>query len=183
MNPRRATIHDAQSTIHNAFTLVELLVVMFVISVLMSLLAPSLRSAMERGRRVRCMNNLKQIGTGLNMFANDHDGRLPTVEPVPTVPVGSPPWPTLSETLLPYLQNQTNVFRCPSDKDRFQSEGLSYESAYAFLGDMIDRPTIHKFTIDSPVAALAYDFDNVHTAAGGNLGKNILYADGHVKSY
>ena len=167
----------------DGFSLIELLVVMFVISVLASLLAPSVSSAMERGRRVRCVNNLREIGAGLNMYANDHEGKLPTVEPVPTVPVGSPPWPTLAETLLPYLQNQTNSFRCPSDKTRFPVEGLSYESAYAFLGDLIDRPTIHNFTIDSPVAALAYDFDNVHLPAGGPLGKNILYADGHVKSY
>ena len=166
-----------------AFTLVELLVVLFIISLLISLVLPTIGSAMERGRRVRCMNNLKNIGTGLNMYANDHDGKLPTVEPVPSIPVGSPPWPTLTDTLLPYLQNQTNIFKCPSDATRFPIEGLSYESAYAFLGDLIDRPTIHKYTIDSPVAALAYDFDNVHLAAGGNLGKNILYADGHVKSY
>jgi prepilin-type N-terminal cleavage/methylation domain-containing protein/prepilin-type processing-associated H-X9-DG protein len=178
----KSTLHASRFTLH-AFTIVELLVVMFVISILVSLFAPTLQSATERGRRIRCMNNLREIGTGLNMYANDHEGRLPTVEPVPSVPVGSPPWPTLAETLLPYLQNQTNSFRCPSDKSRFPVEGLSYESAYAFLGDLIDRPTIHKFTIDSPVAALAYDFDNVHLPAGGSLGKNILYADGHVKSY
>ncbi len=175
-------IHESRSTIH-AFTLVELLVVMFIISLLISLFMPTLRSAMERGRRVRCMNNLREIGVGFNMYANDHESKLPTVEPVPSVPVGSPPWPTLAETLLPYLQNQTNVFKCPSDATRFPVEGLSYESAYAFLGDLIDRPTIHNYTIDSPIAALAYDFDTPHLAAGGDLGKNILYADGHVKSY
>jgi prepilin-type N-terminal cleavage/methylation domain-containing protein/prepilin-type processing-associated H-X9-DG protein len=174
---------ELQNLREHSFTLIELLVVMFIISMLLSLIAPAMRGAMERGRRVRCMNNLKEIGAGLNMYANDHNGALPTVEPVPSIPVGTPAWPTLSETLLPYLQNQTNVFRCPSDLTRFPVEGLSYESAYAFLGDLIDRPTVFKFSIDSPVAALAYDFDNVHLAAGGNLGKNILYADGHVKSY
>ena len=183
MTPRSSPLHASRFTLHESFTLIELLVVMFIISLLISLFAPAVHSAMERGRRVRCVNNLREIGTGLNMYANDHEGKLPTVEPVPSVPIGSPAWPTLTETLLPYLQNQTNTFKCPSDYARFPVEGLSYESAYAFLGDMIDRPTIHKFTIDSPVAALAYDFDTPHLAAGGNLGKNILYADGHVKSY
>lgn len=178
-----ASIHDSRFTIHDAFTLVELLVVMFIISILVSLTLPSIGSAMERGRRAKCMNNLREIGTGFNMYANDHEGKLPTVEPVPSMPVGTPAWPTLAETLLPYLQNQTNSFKCPSDASRFGVEGLSYEASYAFLGDLIDRPTIHKFAIDSPVAALAYDFDNVHIPAGGSLGKNILYADGHVKSY
>jgi len=182
MTFRQSKIQNPKSKI-GGFTLVELLVVMFIISLLISLFAPALHSTMERGRRVRCMNNLREIGTGFNMYANDHSGQLPTVEPVPSIPVGTPPWPTLAETLLPYLQNQTNIFRCPSDSQRFAVEGLSYESAYAFLGDMIDRPTIHKYAIDSPVAALAYDFDNPHLAAGGSLGKNILYADGHVKSY
>lgn len=156
---------------------------MFIIGILASMMLPTIASTMERGRRIRCMNNLREIGTGLNMYANDHEGKLPTVEPVPSMPVGTPPWPTLTETLLSYLQNQTNVFRCPSDKTRFPTEGLSYECAYAFLGDLIDRPTVHNFTINSPTAALAYDFDGPHLTAGGQLGKNILYADGHVKSY
>jgi prepilin-type N-terminal cleavage/methylation domain-containing protein len=57
-----------------AFTLIELLVVVAIIGVLASLLLPALANAKTKGRSTGCINNLRQIGIGMQMYADDHDG-------------------------------------------------------------------------------------------------------------
>ncbi|OPZ29107.1 MAG: hypothetical protein BWZ02_01087 [Lentisphaerae bacterium ADurb.BinA184] len=59
------------------FTLIELLVVIAIIAILAALLLPALREARERGRRVVCLNNQRQVYLGAVTFADDHDGLLP----------------------------------------------------------------------------------------------------------
>jgi prepilin-type N-terminal cleavage/methylation domain-containing protein/prepilin-type processing-associated H-X9-DG protein len=60
-----------------AFTLIELLVVLAIITILAALLLPGLASAREKGRRTVCLSNARQIALGIQMYAQDHDGRIP----------------------------------------------------------------------------------------------------------
>jgi len=60
-----------------AFTLTELLVVVAVIAIVASLLLPAFSGAKERARRAQCANNLKQLGVGFQLYADDHGDQLP----------------------------------------------------------------------------------------------------------
>jgi prepilin-type N-terminal cleavage/methylation domain-containing protein len=59
------------------FTLIELLVVISIISILAGLMLPSLARAKAKGQRIACINNLKQIGLGFIMWADDNENKYP----------------------------------------------------------------------------------------------------------
>jgi prepilin-type N-terminal cleavage/methylation domain-containing protein len=59
------------------FTLIELLVVIAIIALLAAMLLPVLSRAKESGRRISCLNNLKQLSLAAQMFVNDNNGNYP----------------------------------------------------------------------------------------------------------
>ncbi len=60
-----------------AFTLIELLIVLAVISILAAILLPVFASARERGRRTSCASNMQQIELALTAYTQDNEGFFP----------------------------------------------------------------------------------------------------------
>jgi prepilin-type N-terminal cleavage/methylation domain-containing protein/prepilin-type processing-associated H-X9-DG protein len=105
------------------FTLIELLVVIAIIAILAAILFPVFARAREAARKASCLSNLKQLGLGMTMYAQDYDemnvncwmvipnngtngGRQAVDETKVCI--------TWDRMILPYLKN-TGVFACPSD--------------------------------------------------------------------
>ena len=111
------------------FTLIELLVVIAIIAILAAILFPVFARAREKARQTACLNNVKEMGLGMLMYAQDYDEMFPAmalsgnqgIVPYPVVPE-HPEFgrhPTLgyfncwSNGIYPYIKN-VQIFLCPS---------------------------------------------------------------------
>src|SRR6476659_10093055 len=83
--------------VRRAFTLVEVLVAIFIIAVLVALLLPAVQSAREASRRIQCSSHLRQMGLGVINF-EDVNKMLPYTRTDP-----SETWAVL---ILPYIEQQ-----------------------------------------------------------------------------
>ena len=96
------------------FTLIELLVVIAIIGILASMIIPSTLRVRERARRVKCLNNLREIGKGCTMYSGDFNDYYPSVRAPGTTT--SRPLASLALLFDQYVSSN-KVFVCPSTSD------------------------------------------------------------------
>lgn len=101
------------------FTIVELLMVISIIIILTALLLPALKKCNDMSRRIVCLNNQKQLGTGLLMYANDYNDWFPCYEYGTELerPDNVYGW---SQKIFPYMNYDYNsgppLYHCPAGK-------------------------------------------------------------------
>jgi prepilin-type N-terminal cleavage/methylation domain-containing protein/prepilin-type processing-associated H-X9-DG protein len=95
------------------FTLIELLVVIAIIAILAAILFPVFAQAREKARMSACLSNVKQLGLGLQMYAQDYDETLPNhaTDAANFLAANAPQnW---ARAMSPYVKN-TQIYSCPS---------------------------------------------------------------------
>jgi len=153
-------------TSRNAFTLVELLVVIGIIAVLISVLLPALNRARASAQAVQCLSNVRQLATASIIFANEHKGYMQSVTsdaPGNSVIRYNDPQRTkwsyrpdnnllmdVYSALLRYLgargdvffqtesEGRSKVFRCPSDN--WLEMGSAGQNGYKIFNNVTPLP-------------------------------------------
>lgn len=192
-----------------AFTIIEVLVVISIISVLIAILLPALGPARDSARRVACTVNMRSIGQAVELYKNLWKEKFPAAKYMPDPWLSGDPNPALNIAMVDQLDRDSAAWRCPGDKIIWKEEfldkttntrkigGSSYTYVSALGDDMIgtnDRRGrffsmyLRTQPTNTPVI---YDFD------GGTFDKqpgegdpvttqffhrvrNVLFADGHA---
>jgi prepilin-type N-terminal cleavage/methylation domain-containing protein/prepilin-type processing-associated H-X9-DG protein len=163
-----------------AFTLLEMVVVVAIISILVALIVPGWMRSQRGARAAECMGNLRQIGTGLTRYLGEHDQTFPTL--VMARENKEQDVLCIDRVLLPYVGTE-NVFRGPDDtKHLFETTGTSYLWNYKLNGQKLSGLNVsfvRNDTIDEQSRIMVMgDKEGWHPSMKSKL--NVLYADGHA---
>ena len=102
----KLTVENRKSrACYSAFTLIELLVVIAIIAILAAMLLPALARAKEEGRRIACLNNLKELDLACQMYVNDNQGAYPPRD-------NTSRWP---DRLYDEYGRNIKIMLCPTD--------------------------------------------------------------------
>jgi len=114
-----------------AFTLIELLIVISIISLLIAILLPSLQNAKKAAQATACLSNQRQLALVMSTYATDYDQTLPSYAFLYSSGGEERQWYKQITSYSSHGKNGflgANVMRCPSQEDdtRFGTYGLNY---------------------------------------------------------
>jgi prepilin-type processing-associated H-X9-DG protein len=156
-----------------AFTLVELLVVIGVVMVLVAVLLGVVGRARSAAARAACANNLRQIGHGLVLYAQEF-GRLPGSEGHKTLS----DLPSFVDVLMKRQHFPAAAFVCPSSE---LGRPSSYELNFKYVGQPLVRGRADA-VLASESGSCAQCHEGTTKGVGHGATANHVFFDGHVEA-